>query len=195
MLLRIILLLLFLILAAPLRLVIRLQLQQGLHINVRAECWGIGGSKRLSILYTHEGIMLSKRNGTQRTLTSVKSQNAPLQRIFTQLAQDRSVLKYLIRHVHLLRLSVRLSAGGDAARACLATAAVRPLLQLLNRRHPAMHLQIEPAFTSPAQLQLQCILFLHLGTLLITALRLIASLLSPGQVQTREAYSYGTSHR
>lgn len=150
------LLLLFLLLITPVELCALWD--HGLTLTLRF--WGIGRSFPVD---------LSPSAGQS------PSRQQLMRLIGTALRTDKARL-FLLRHVTLVCIQALLRLGlRDAARTAVCAGLLQQLAQLLPER---ADIRIQPDFLSPTRLQLRCILFFHLGTLIITAgMALVAYLL------------------
>lgn len=161
-------LLLTLLLITPVNLT--LTWDQRLTINLRI--WGIGRSFPVD--------------------TSPSGQSMPHQQVMRLIGtflRTNKARRFLLHHIHLVRLQALLRIGlNDAAR----TALLSGFLQQIARMLPARaDIRIQPDFLTPTRLQVRCILFFHLGTILIAAaMVLMAYLLERREhpvPQTKEA--------
>lgn len=93
----------------------------------------------------------------------------------TVLRADRA-RRFLWRHTQLVCLQALVTIGlQDAAGTALVTGLLRQLAALLPQR---ADVRVEPCFTGPSRVQARCILFFHLGTILVAAgMGLVAYLL------------------
>lgn len=157
-----------LLLISPVNLI--LTWDQGLTVGLRI--WGIGRSFPVNV--------------------SPSGQSMPHQqfmRLTGTLLRTDKARRFLLGHIHLVRLQALLRIGlSDAAR----TALLSGLLQQLTHLLPAYaDIRIQPDFLAPTRLQVRCILFFHLGTILIiAAMVLMAYLLESREhpaPQTKEA--------
>jgi len=129
---------------------------QGLTIVFRI--WGIGRSFPVAV--TPSGQSLPHRQ---------------FMRLVGTLLRTDKARRFLFRPIHLVRLQALLRIGlHDAAH----TALLSGLLQQFARMLPAhTDIRIQPDFLTPTHLQARCILFFHLGTLLIIAAMVLAAYL------------------
>lgn len=139
-------LLLFLVFITPVQ--VTLRWQEGLHIGLRV--WGVGiprpAAKKAKPQGAHPG----------QAMCLVK----------TALRADRA-RRFLWRHTRLVRLQALVTIGlQDAAGTALVTGLLRQLAALLPSN---TDVRVEPCFVGPSRVQARCILFFHLGTILITA--------------------------
>ena len=138
-------LILFLLLITPVRLTI---LHQG-QTTLRLQLWGIGGS-------------------FQPDLTpDTPAQSWRVLRMIGTFLRAGRARRFLLQHVRLicLRAMVRIRLN-DASRTCLLAGFLRQLLPLL----PAgSDVRIYPEFLLPSRVHVRCIVFFHLGTIIITA--------------------------
>lgn len=161
-------LLLTLLLIAPVNLT--LTWDQGLTINLRI--WGIGRSFPVDV--TPSGQSMPHRQFIRLIGTFLRTDKAR---------------RFLLHHIHLVRLQALLRIGlSDAAR----TALLSGFLQQIARMLPARaDIRIQPDFLTPSRLQVRCILFFHLGTILIAAAMVLMAYLLESREhpapQTKEA--------
>lgn len=92
----------------------------------------------------------------------------------TVLRTDKA-RRFLFRHVQFRHLQALISPGlQDAAGTALVTGLLRMLAQLLPGR---ADVRVQPNFIGPTRVQARCILFFHLGTIIITAGMVLAAYL------------------
>lgn len=141
------LLFLFLLVIAPVEL--QALWDQGLTLDIRV--WGIGRTFPVDL----SG---SGGQGTSRQ---------QFMRILGTILRTDKARRFLLRHITLVRLQagVRLSLQ-DAARTAVLTGLLQQLARLLPQR---VEVRVRPEFLGPTRLQGRCILFFHLGTIIITA--------------------------
>lgn len=138
-------LLLFIVFITPVRLT--LLWQQGLDVRLRM--WGI------SILH-------QAPKGT----SGHTSHPQCMQLLGTVLRADKA-RRFLLRHAQLIRLQALISLGlQDAAGTALITGLLRYAAALLPKR---ADVRVQPNFIGPTRVQARCILFFHLGTIIIAA--------------------------
>lgn len=128
----------------------------GLTIGLRL--WGIGRSFTVDV-----------------TPSGHSMPHQQFMRILGTLLRTDKARRFLFRHTHLLCLQALLRIGlHDAAR----TALLSGLLQQFTRILPAhADVRIQPDFLTPTRLQARCILFFHLGTILIIAAMVLTAYL------------------
>lgn len=92
----------------------------------------------------------------------------------TVLRTDKA-RKFLLRSVRLVSLHALIRLGlSDAARTAAVTGALRQLTRLLPQQ---ADVRIQPDFIHPTRIQARCILFFHLGTIIITAAMVLTAYL------------------
>lgn len=122
--------------------------QQGLEL--RLSLWGIRLTRRVPPPSRGQGV---PHQQFMRLLGAV-------------LRTDRA-RRFLLRHTQFIRLQALISLGlQDAAATALVTGLLRQLAPLLPRK---ADVRVQPNFIGPTHVQARCILFFHLGTILITA--------------------------
>lgn len=140
------LILLFLILLTPVRLTVTWD--AGLVLDLRM--WGIGRS--FSAESSGDGVGMPRKQWLRLIGTALRTDTAR---------------RFLVRHTRLISLQALLRLGLNSA---AQTAVLTGLLQQIALLLPAKaDIRIQPDFLSDTKLQARCILFWHLGTLLITA--------------------------
>lgn len=147
-------LLLTLLLIAPVNLT--LTWDKGLTIALRV--WGIGRSIPMDV--------------------SPSGPSMPHQRFMrlvgTLLRTDKA-RRFLLRHIHLVCLQALLRIGlRDAARTALLSGLLRQFAPMLPAH---ADVRVQPDFLAATRLQARCILFFHLGTILIIAAMVFAAYL------------------
>lgn len=159
-------LLLLLILTAPVK--FTLLYDQALTLDLRI--WGLG------------------RSWQPRITPGMPAQPKPLLRsLGSFLRSDR--IRRLLRLDGQFRLQALLRLGlDDAARTAILTGLLQQAARFLPRQ---ADIRIQPEFIGRTRLQARCIVFLHLGTLLITAAMLLTAYVLEGrehpQPQPKEA--------
>ena len=88
-------------------------------------------------------------------------------RIIGTLLRTDKARRFLMRHAQVTTLQALLHLGLPSA---ASTAVYTGLLQLIAQLLPSKaDIRIQPDFCRPTRVQVRCIVFFHLGTLLITA--------------------------
>lgn len=139
-------LLLFVVLITPVQLT--LHWQQGLDVCLRV--WGIRLHRQVP--------------------PPAKGQGIPHQqfmRLLGTVLRTNKARRFLLKHTQLICLQALVCLGlQDAAATAVLTGLFRQLTPLLPKR---ADVRVQPNFLGPTQVQARCILFSHLGTILITA--------------------------
>lgn len=131
---------------------VRLTLLYDGKLTIDLRLWGLGGSFAPALT------------------TDNPAKTRPLLRILGTWLRTDKARRGFHRHVHIISLHVLLRLHlEDAGQTCLLTGLLRQLCPLLP---PKACVRIQPEFLSPTRLQFRCILFFHLGTILITAVML-----------------------
>lgn len=148
-------LLLLLLFITPVELT--LQWQQGLSIRLRL--WGVGPSRRVPPPRAGQGLPHQR-----------------FMRLLGTVLRTDKARTFLLRHTQLVRLQALISLGlQDAAATAVITGTLRLLAPLLPEK---AQVRVEPNFFGTTRVQARCILFLHLGTIIITGgMGLVAYLL------------------
>jgi len=132
---------------------VRLTLLYDGKLTIDLRLWGLGGSFAPALA------------------TDNPARTQPLLRILGTWLRTDKARRGFHRHVRIISLHVLLRLHlEDAAQTCLLTGLLRQLCPLLP---PKAHVRIQPEFLSPTRLQARCILFFHLGTIIITAARML----------------------
>lgn len=148
-------LLLFVLFITPVQLT--LHWQQGLELRLRV--WGISRSHRVP----------PPAKGQQGT------PHQQLMRLLGTVLRTDKARRFLFRHTQVVRLQALVYLGlQDAAATAILTGLLRQLALLLPRR---ADVRVQPNFLGSTQVQARCILFFHLGTILITAVMGLAAYL------------------
>lgn len=139
-------LLLFIVFITPVQLA--LHWQQGLELRLRL--WGIG--------FHHQVPPPSKGRGVP---------HQQFMRLLGTVLRTDKARRFLLHHTRFISLQALISLGlQDAASTALVTGLLRLLAPFLPRR---ADVRVQPNFIGPTRIQARCILFFHLGTILITA--------------------------
>lgn len=147
-------LLLFVLFITPVQLT--LHWQQGLELRLRV--WGISRSRRVP--------PPSKGQGTP---------HQQLMRLLGTVLRTDKARRFLFRHTQVVCLQALVCLGlRDAAATAIWTGLLRQLAPLLPRK---ADVRVQPNFLGSTQVQARCILFFHLGTILITAVMGLAAYL------------------
>ncbi len=145
---------LFLLFAAPVKLT--LLWQHGLE--VRLQVWGVKVFRRAQKAAPGQGE--ARLRGMRLPGTVLRADKAR---------------RFLFRHVRFLRLQALISPGlQDAAKTALVTGFLRQLAACLP---PSADVRVQPNFIGPTRVQARCILFFHLGTIIIAAGMVLAAYL------------------
>lgn len=166
-----------------------------LHIRI----WGLGGKLRFRSTRDKLGHHLVRLRNKQ-SASAPESDQRFMVVAGTLLRADKA-RRFLLRHVHVLHLALQLSPSlWDASATAMATGVAAGAAQIASRllRCP-LHCRIQPDFIAPrSRFFLRCIIFLHLGTLIITAgmvlLALLLERLEHRSPKPKEANEYGSSH-
>lgn len=139
-------LLLFVLCITPVQLT--LHWQQGLEVRLRV--WGISHNRKVPPPATGQG-----------------TPHQQFMRLLGTVLRTDKARCFLLRHTHLIRLQALVCLGlRDAAATAVLTGFLRQLAPLLPRK---ADIRVQPNFIGPTRIQARCILFFHLGTILITA--------------------------
>lgn len=139
-------LLLFLLFMTPVTLTI--VWDKGLSVGIKV--WGLGRARPVATPASNQA------SSGQRFL-----------RILGTLLRTDRARRFLFRHVDIISVQGLLRLGLQSA---AFTAVYAGLLQILAQLLPGKaDIRVQPDFLHPTRLQLRCIVFFHLGTLLITA--------------------------
>lgn len=143
-------LLIYLILISPVRLTVLLDGPLTLDIRI----WGLGGSWR----------------PTFPSATTTEA-HQPFIRILGTVLRTDKARRIFRQHVQLQALQAMIHLGfADAARTALVTGLLRQLCIILP---PIADIRIQPDFLHTTRVQLRCILFFRLGTILIIAVMVL----------------------
>lgn len=122
--------------------------QQGLELRLRL--WGVCLSRRVPPPSTGQGVP-----------------HQQFMRLLGTVLRTNKARRFLLRHTQFIRLQALISLGlQDAASTAILTGLLRQLAPLLP---PKADVRVQPNFIGPTRVQARCILFFHLGTILITA--------------------------
>lgn len=139
-------LLLFVLFITPVELT--LLWQQGLSIRLRI--WGISLHRPVPPPKQEQGIP-----------------HQQFMRLLGTVLRTDKARRFLFRHVQFRRLQALISLGmQDAAKTALSTGLLRQLAAFLP---PSADVRVQPNFIGSTRVQARCILFFHLGTIIITA--------------------------
>lgn len=139
-------LLLFVLFITPVELT--LLWQQGLSIRLRI--WGVSLHRPLPPPKQGQGIP-----------------HQQFMRLLGTVLRTDKARHFLSRHVQFRRLQALISLGmQDAAKTALTTGLLRQLAAFLP---PRADVRVQPNFIGSTHVQARCILFFHLGTIIITA--------------------------
>lgn len=145
-------LLLLLLLTAP----VQLTLQWDRGFSIAFSLWGI------RTVQHPQGASESSRLPHQQRM-----------RLLGTLLRTNHARRFLLRHTQLISFQALLRPGlQDAASTALLTGFLRQLSSLLPSK---ADVRIQPNFTGTTQLQARCILFFHLGTILVTAVMVLCA--------------------
>ena len=103
---------------------------------------------------------------------------------------------FLLRHIHLDRLdALILLHTGDAAHSSLLSGGLQGALACIPATHrKAVRIRVLPEFFRVhSTLQARCIIRIRLGTIILTAMMLLAAYIRQRHVQ-KARHAYGTSH-
>lgn len=104
--------------------------------------------------------------------------------------------KFLLHHIHLDRLdALILLHTGDAARSSLLSGGLQGALTCIPAaQRKAVRIRVLPEFfRAHSTVQARCIIRIRLGTLILTAMMLLAAYFRQRRVQ-KARHAYGTSH-
>lgn len=160
------------------------------RIRVTIAC--LAHTWRLKLVRTPGGHQLIAADdaGSEHALTPESMQGSPAERMLRSLWGSGNPRRYLLRHIHLERLDAALRLhSSDAALSALLTGFIRSLTAFIPHEwRKRTRLRVTPEFVRERSLlQARCILHFKLGTIIITAGMLLASIASQHAPKAREA--------
>lgn len=174
-------LVLFALLITPVTLRLDLRLAGETDALLAVRLWGVGPDLRYRLRRTEQGhrVFRVDKKGRERPLKGTTSASAlPVLKLLRTVMRGDHARRRFFRGITLLRLDAAVNVSlGDAAR----TALTAGILQGLWRALPCSwrrraRLQVRPDFLNGrGSLQARCIVFFHLGTLILTAALLLLS--------------------
>lgn len=187
-----ILLLMLMLLAAPVRLQADVYHADQTLGRIRLTVAGLPHTWRLKLVRTPTGhqIIAAGKDGSEHALAPEALQGSPAERLISQLLASDGPRRYLLRHIRLERLDAALRLHSeDAARTALLTGFIRSLTAFIPPAwRERARLRVTPEFVRDRSiLQARCILHFRLGTIIITAGMLLASIASQRALKAREA--------
>ena len=174
-------LLLLLALITPVTLRLDVRYVRSLDLLAAIRVWGLGPDLRFRVEKTTQGHRLfrvDKRGGLRPVRSASASSTPPAHTILRALLRGDRARRLLLRGVSLRQLDIALTVSlGNAARTALTAGTVQSLWRALPARWRRMaRLQVRPDFLNgQGGAQARCMVFFHLGTLLLTAVMLLMS--------------------
>ncbi|MCH5288076.1 MAG: hypothetical protein J1E43_11725 [Christensenellaceae bacterium] len=175
------LLMLYLLLITPVTLRLDLRLAGETDVLLAARLWGLGPNLRFRLRRTEQGhrVFRVDKKGRETPLKAAPSPGKPAMTALRTILRGDHARQLLFRGITLLRLDAAVNVSlGDAARTALTAGTLQSLWRALPcawRRRA--RLQVRPDFLNGrGSLQARCIVFFHLGTLILTAALLLLSL-------------------
>lgn len=171
----------FIVLITPVTIQLNLRYAQSSEAMLMIRLWGLGPDLRYRLEKTEDGRRLFRvdKSGKLKPLKAASSTSAkPLMTLLRAVLRGNQARELFFRGLSLQQLDIALNVSlGNAARTALTAGALQSLWRALpcQWRRKA-RLQVRPDFLGGhGGFQARCMIFFHLGTLLITAALLLLS--------------------
>lgn len=174
-------LLILLVLLTPVSLRLDARYVQHLSFQAAVRVWGLGPDLRFRVEKTAQGHRLFRvdQKGGLRPVRSASAPSArPSHAMLRALLRGDHARRLLLRGISLQQLDIALTVSLDnAARTALTAGTIQGLWRALPARwRRKARLQVRPDFLNgQGGAQARCMVFFHLGTLMLTAVMLLMS--------------------
>ena len=190
-----IILIMIILLTLPAEIRTELRHTDATQLFIRLQITGIHRTWRLLLLRTAVGhrLVLDGKNGLQ-PLDPQSFRRSRGSTLLTALGQEKSIRRYLLQHLHLQTLEAfALLRTDDAAHSALLSGALQAILSSFPSFRRKARIRIFPEFfRGHSTVLAKCIIRIRLGTILLTAMMLLAAQHRQHQKKARQIY--GTSH-
>lgn len=165
---------------APMRLIINVWHSTLTDVQVRIFLWGVGINLRFRMLRAEAGrqVLFIDRHDHARPIRARPGQVRQGVSLLRAFFRSDTARRLLLRHIDLQSLQIAFRLGlANAARTAVLTGAIQVLQQMVpERMRKRICVYARPDFVREETLtQARCIVFFHLGTLLITAAMALAA--------------------
>lgn len=182
----------------PVRLCIVPEIAHGARLRIRMRYAFISAYREFRLITDNGKLQLvsADASGQPHPINTPLSPSVLQQHIITPLLKDGRIRRFLLRHIHMERLTFAVTVhAANAAHTALITSSLRAAVSALPFRWRS-GIQFNADFDATCtSLHGECILSFRPGTLFITAGMLLLSLIRQQLLSKRKVNEYGSSYR